>query len=72
MKNSEIIRRELTIEMIAECNLQIKNIEHTRDTQYSDDPEQVQAFNNQIKYHEFMASRLEGYEKRLKAGITLS
>ena len=49
MKNSEIIRRELTIEMIAECNLQIKNIEHTRDTQYPDDPEQVQAFRKMMQ-----------------------
>jgi len=68
--NKEEIRKELIEEMVAESKQQIKNRESNRDTQYSDDPDQVKAFNSQIKNLEFMIVRLEGYEGRLKAGIT--
>ena len=69
--NKQEIREELIEEMIAECKQQIKNKESKRDTQYSDDPDQVRAFNMQIEYHKFMIARLEGYEERLSAGITM-
>ncbi len=68
--NKEEIRKELTDEMIAECKLQIKNRESKRDTEYSDDPEQVKAFDNQILYYKFMIVRLEGYEKRKQSGLS--
>lgn len=65
------IRQELIDEMVAECEQQIKNKESKRDTEYSDDPDQVKAFNMQIEYHKFMIARLKGYEDRLAAGITM-
>jgi len=65
------IRKELVDEMVAECKLQIKNRESKRDTEYRGDSEQAAAFDNQIRYYEFMIVRLEGYEKRKESGLSL-
>lgn len=63
-------RQELIQEMIDECKHQIEVREYNRDKVYKGDRDQERAYNEQIKYYEFMIIRLEGFEERKKAGIT--
>lgn len=49
----DYIVNEKVKELIGDFDKRIKNIENRKET-YSDDPDQVQAFDNQLKHMEFM------------------